>query len=184
GLRWSLLMAVVGPMLIAFAVALLFAPIQLEVLDLFPHERGAAASMGTFFGLVLNALLAGVIAPLVTANLVTLAATSLAFAVLGGGMWGWHLYAVRRPARQHCGARPSRRHHRLGRPRRLSTGPRRARSGGNGPPARPEGPVASPPFGRWSKKPVFPMVRSMKRLLDTALVYMVLGLASGLFYRE
>lgn len=28
------------------------------------------------------------------------------------------------------------------------------------------------------------MVRSMKRLLDTALVYMVLGLASGLFYRE
>ena len=101
GLRWSLLMAVVGPMLIAFAVALLFAPIQLEVLDLFPHERGAAASMGTFFGLVLNALLAGVIAPLVTANLVTLAATSLAFAVLGGGMWGWHLYAVRRPARQH-----------------------------------------------------------------------------------
>src|SRR5699024_8133967 len=39
GLRWSLLMAVVGPMLIAFAVALLFAPIQLEVLDLFPHER-------------------------------------------------------------------------------------------------------------------------------------------------
>src|SRR5690625_5836641 len=28
------------------------------------------------------------------------------------------------------------------------------------------------------------MVRSMKRLLDTALVYMVFGLASGLFYRE
>src|SRR5699024_2210227 len=101
GLSWSLLLAVTGPMLIAFSVALLFAPIQLEVLDLFPHERGAAASLGTFFGLVLNALLAGVIAPLVTANLVTLAATSLAFAVLGGGMWGWHLYAVRRPARQH-----------------------------------------------------------------------------------
>src|SRR5699024_713561 len=66
GLRWSLLMAVVGAMLVASAVALLFAPIQLEVLDLSPHERGAAASMGTFFGLVLNALLAGVIAPLVT----------------------------------------------------------------------------------------------------------------------
>lgn len=66
GLSWGLLLAVIGPMLIAFTVALLFAPIQLEVLDLFPHERGAAASLGTFFGLVLNALLAGLIAPLVT----------------------------------------------------------------------------------------------------------------------
>ena len=55
---WLLLLAVVGPGLIAFAVALVFAPIQLEVLDLFPHQRGAAASLGTFFGLVLNALLA------------------------------------------------------------------------------------------------------------------------------
>ncbi|MGO1927467.1 MAG: MFS transporter, partial [Brachybacterium tyrofermentans] len=77
GLSWGLLLAVIGPMLIAFTVALLFAPIQLEVLDLFPHERGAAASLGTFFGLVLNALLAGLIAPLVTTGLVALGLTSL-----------------------------------------------------------------------------------------------------------
>ncbi|MGO2310842.1 MFS transporter [Brachybacterium tyrofermentans] len=97
GLSWGLLLAVIGPMLIAFTVALLFAPIQLEVLDLFPHERGAAASLGTFFGLVLNALLAGLIAPLVTTGLVALGLTSLAFALLGGGFWAWHLRAVRRP---------------------------------------------------------------------------------------
>ncbi|MGO2607842.1 MAG: MFS transporter [Brachybacterium tyrofermentans] len=97
GLSWGLLLAVIGPMLIAFTVALLFAPIQLEVLDLFPHERGAAASLGTFFGLVLNALLAGLIAPLVTTGLVALGLTSLAFALLGGGFWVWHLRAVRRP---------------------------------------------------------------------------------------
>ncbi|MGO2773880.1 MAG: MFS transporter [Brachybacterium tyrofermentans] len=97
GLSWGLLLAVIGPMLIAFTVALLFAPIQLEVLDLFPHERGAAASLGTFFGLVLNALLAGMIAPLVTTGLVALGLTSLAFALLGGGFWVWHLRAVRRP---------------------------------------------------------------------------------------
>lgn len=97
GLSWSLLLAVTGPMLIAFTVALLFAPIQLEVLDLFPHERGAAASLGTFFGLVLNALLAGLIAPLVTTGLVALGLTSLVFAVLGGGFWAWHLRATRRP---------------------------------------------------------------------------------------
>lgn len=97
GLSWGLLLAVIGPMLIAFTVALLFAPIQLEVLDLFPHERGAAASLGTFFGLVLNALLAGMIAPLVTTGLVALGLTSLAFALLGGGFWVWHLRATRRP---------------------------------------------------------------------------------------
>ena len=98
GLSWSLLLAVVGPMLIAFSVALLFAPIQLEVLDLFPHERGAAASLGTFFGLVLNALLAGVVAPLVTSSLQVLALTALGFAVVGTALWAWHLRAVRAPA--------------------------------------------------------------------------------------
>ncbi|MGO3312473.1 MAG: Bcr/CflA family drug resistance efflux transporter, partial [Brachybacterium tyrofermentans] len=56
-----------------------------------------AASLGTFFGLVLNALLAGLIAPLVTTGLVALGLTSLIFALLGGGFWVWHLRAVRRP---------------------------------------------------------------------------------------
>ena len=100
GLHWSLLMAVCGPMLIAFTVALVFAPIQLEVLDLFPHERGAAASLGTFFGLMLNAVLAGVVAPLVSSSLLSLALTSAGFAVLGGAMWAWHLRAVGGGARR------------------------------------------------------------------------------------
>lgn len=95
GLHLSLLLAVCGPMLIAFTVALVFAPIQLEVMDLFPHERGAAASLGTFFGLMLNALLAGVIAPLVSTSLLSLALTAAGFALLGGTMWLWHLRAVR-----------------------------------------------------------------------------------------
>ncbi|WP_114853211.1 MFS transporter [Brachybacterium sp. YJGR34] len=94
-ITWSLLLAVIGPMVIAFTVALVFAPIQLEVLDLFPHERGAAASLGTFFALVLNALLAGAIAPMVATSLLSLALTSLAFAVLGGAFWAWHLHALR-----------------------------------------------------------------------------------------
>src|SRR5699024_5649189 len=100
GLHWSLLMAVCGPMLIAFTVALVFAPIQLEVLDLFPHERGAAASLGTFFGLMLNAVLAGVVAPLVSSSLRSLALTSAGFAVLGAAMWAWHLRAVGGRARR------------------------------------------------------------------------------------
>src|SRR5690625_7692684 len=51
GLRRSLLMAVVGPMLVAFAVALLGAPIQLELLELVPQTRGQAASMGACLGI-------------------------------------------------------------------------------------------------------------------------------------
>lgn len=90
-LSWALLPAMIGPMLIAFTVALVFAPIQLEVLDLFPHQRGAAASLGTFFSLLLNALLAGAIAPLVSATLVSFALTALGFGVLGLGFWSWHL---------------------------------------------------------------------------------------------
>src|SRR5699024_6464479 len=51
GLRWSLLMAVVGPMLIAFAVALLFAPIQLAVLARLPPGRGARGRTAPAAGL-------------------------------------------------------------------------------------------------------------------------------------
>ena len=92
----SLLPVLVGPMLMSFTASLFFAPIQLEILDLFPHERGAAASLGTFFTLLTNALLAGVIAPIVTASLVTLAATALCFVLAGSALWGWHLLVRRR----------------------------------------------------------------------------------------
>ena len=82
-------------MAIAFTVALVFALIQLEVMDLFPHERGAAASLGTFFGLILNAVLAGAVAPLVSTSLIALALTAMGFAVLGWAFWTWHRRAVR-----------------------------------------------------------------------------------------
>lgn len=90
----ALIPVLVGPMLIGFTVSLIFAPIQLEIMDLFPHARGAAASLGTFSSLVLNALLAGLVAPLVTGSLVTLAATALAFVCAGTVLWLWHLRAT------------------------------------------------------------------------------------------
>ncbi|MGP9537285.1 MFS transporter [Brachybacterium sp. AOP43-C2-M15] len=87
----TLIPVLVGPMLMSFTASLFFAPIQLEILDLFPHHRGAAASLGTFFTLVMNALLSGVIAPLITGSLTVVALAALGYVVVGSLLWAWHL---------------------------------------------------------------------------------------------
>ena len=92
----SLVPVLIGPMLMSFTASLFFAPVQLEILDLFPHQRGAAASLGTFFTLVMNALLSGVIAPLITPNLTVVAIAALIGVVIGALLWAWHLADRRR----------------------------------------------------------------------------------------
>lgn len=87
----SLLPVLIGPMLMSFTASLFFAPMQLEILDLFPQQRGAAASMGTFFTLSMNALLSGVIAPLITGSLTVVALAAAGYVVVGSLLWGWHL---------------------------------------------------------------------------------------------
>lgn len=82
--------AVIAVSVLAVAVAVAFPVLQLEMLDLFPQHRGAAASFATFASLAFNAVLAGIIAPLVTGTLLTTALTSLVFTVLAVAMWGWH----------------------------------------------------------------------------------------------
>ncbi|HIT76692.1 MAG TPA: multidrug effflux MFS transporter [Candidatus Avipropionibacterium avicola] len=87
--------AVVGPSLLALGAALCFPILQLEMLDLFPHQRGSAASMQSFIQLLLNAALAGVVAPLVTGTVLQLAAASLGFLVTGSALWLWHRRGLR-----------------------------------------------------------------------------------------
>lgn len=82
--------AVIGPGLIGIAIGIAFPVLQLAMLDLFPHHRGAAASMASFAALAFNALLAGLIMPLVSASLLTVALTSTLFAVVGVALWWWH----------------------------------------------------------------------------------------------
>ena len=82
--------AVVGPALMGTAIGIVFPVLQLAMLDLFPHHRGSAASMASFASLVFNAALAGVVTPLVSTSLSTLAATSLGLAVLGAVLWVRH----------------------------------------------------------------------------------------------
>lgn len=86
---------VVGPSLIGVGIGIVFPVLQLALLDLFPHHRGAAASMSAFAVLICNALVAGVVAPLVTTTLLSAALTSAGFAVTGALLWVWHRAATR-----------------------------------------------------------------------------------------
>ncbi|MGV1003630.1 MAG: multidrug effflux MFS transporter [Candidatus Nanopelagicales bacterium] len=76
---------------VTFGVALAFPIITLAMLELFPANRGAAASVQSFVSLIANALIAGVIAPLIAVSLVSLAAGSLGFTVVAWLLWRRHL---------------------------------------------------------------------------------------------
>ncbi|WP_238154373.1 multidrug effflux MFS transporter [Ornithinimicrobium sufpigmenti] len=86
----SLPWAVVGPALFGVVIGLAFPVVQLTLLELFPRHRGSAASMAAFSVLLSNALIAGVVGPLITTSLVSTAATSAAFATGGALLWWWH----------------------------------------------------------------------------------------------
>ncbi|TQM90751.1 DHA1 family bicyclomycin/chloramphenicol resistance-like MFS transporter [Ornithinimicrobium humiphilum] len=88
----------VGPTLLGTAIGVAFPVLQLALLDLFPHRLGSAASMSAFAVLISNALLAGVLAPLVTGSLLTAALTSAALSAVGATLWRWHRRAVATPA--------------------------------------------------------------------------------------
>ena len=77
-----------------FGVALAFPILTLAMLDLFPEKRGAAASVQSFVQLVSNAVIAGVLAPLVAFSLPVLAASALVITVVAYLMWQWHLRAT------------------------------------------------------------------------------------------
>ena len=82
--------AVIAPVLLACAIGTAFPVLNLEILDLFPDHRGAAASMGTFASLIFNAALAGVVVPIVATSLLGVALTGLTFSTLSALGWWWH----------------------------------------------------------------------------------------------
>ena len=84
----------VGPTMLGAAIGLIFPVLQLALLDLFPHHRGAAASVAAFVILAFNAVLAGIVAPLVTASMLTTAMTSAVLSLLGMAFWLWHRSAT------------------------------------------------------------------------------------------
>lgn len=90
----SLPWVLVAPALMGVVIGIAFPVVQLTLIEMFPKNRGSAASMGAFLLLLGNTLLAGALGPVVTASLLTTALTSSALALGGALLWAWHRRSV------------------------------------------------------------------------------------------
>lgn len=85
--------------LLSFGVALAFPILTLVLLDMYPHQRGGASSMQAFVGLVSNAVISGLLSPLLSATPLRLALGAAAFTATAWVLWRWHVaHASRLPA--------------------------------------------------------------------------------------
>jgi MFS transporter, DHA1 family, multidrug resistance protein len=82
--------AVVGPSLLALGNGMSYPTLQLMLLDLFPARRGAVVSAGTFITLMVNAVTAALITPVVGVSTLGLAITAMVMITLGQLLWSWH----------------------------------------------------------------------------------------------
>ncbi|MBS0193450.1 MAG: multidrug effflux MFS transporter [Proteobacteria bacterium] len=98
GVHLLLPLAVLPVSLTAFGIALVFPILTLALLDMYPQQRGGASSAQAFIGLILNAIVAGVIAPFVApahgSHLgLRLATTAAGFTFIGWLLWRGHARA-------------------------------------------------------------------------------------------
>ncbi|WP_147652795.1 multidrug effflux MFS transporter [Vulcaniibacterium gelatinicum] len=93
--------AVLPPMLNSFGIALVFPVLTLAILDMYPRQRGSASSLQAFTGLVSNAVVAGVLSPLLSRHGLHLALGAAAFTLAGWSFWRWETrYSRQVPAGQ------------------------------------------------------------------------------------
>lgn len=92
----SLPWAVMPMSLMAFGVALIFPILTLAILDMYPHHRGLASSTQAFTQLVLNAVVAGVLSPMLSHSGLHLALAAGVFTLLGWLCWIWETRSGRR----------------------------------------------------------------------------------------
>jgi DHA1 family bicyclomycin/chloramphenicol resistance-like MFS transporter len=75
--------------LMACGAQLTYPVLSLEMLDMFPSARGAAASVQSFIALGVGAVVMGLLAPLLNGDLAHLALFSLACGVIAWVCWQW-----------------------------------------------------------------------------------------------
>jgi DHA1 family bicyclomycin/chloramphenicol resistance-like MFS transporter len=83
--------AVLPMMLNSFGIALVFPILTLAILDMYPRQRGSASSLQAFTGLVSNAVIAGVLSPMLSHHALDLALGAAVFSLLGWAIWRWEM---------------------------------------------------------------------------------------------
>ena len=97
--------AVLPMSLNAFGIALVFPIVTLAILDMYPRQRGAASSLQAFTSLVSNAIVAGVLSPLLSHRGLHLAIGAACFTLAGWLFWRWEDAVSSRAPR--CPERPA-----------------------------------------------------------------------------
>ena len=81
--------AILPLILLSFGVALVFPQLMLQLLDLYPTQRGSASSMQAFLSLMFQAGVAGLLSPMLSASPLFLALAAAALSALAFGLWRW-----------------------------------------------------------------------------------------------
>ena len=83
----------------AIGIGINFPTLTLLLLDRFPHHRGAVSSVQAFVSLVISAILAGAISPIVSGSAITLAITAASATLLGFASWRLYRFIEQRESR-------------------------------------------------------------------------------------
>ena len=89
---------------LAFGIALVFPIVTIALFDLYPHIRGTASSMQAFVSLMSNALIAGLLAPLLSKTPLAMAIVSCV--LVTGAYFFWWRYQKNNPAKIQCTEQP------------------------------------------------------------------------------
>jgi DHA1 family bicyclomycin/chloramphenicol resistance-like MFS transporter len=96
--------AVLPMSLHAFGIALVFPVLTLAILDMYPRQRGSASSLQAFTSLVMNALVAGLLSPLLSHDARWLAFAAAGMTLVGFAFWRWEAACALRQALRCDGA--------------------------------------------------------------------------------
>jgi DHA1 family bicyclomycin/chloramphenicol resistance-like MFS transporter len=75
--------------LLSLGVALVFPQLMIQMLDLYPTQRGSASSMQAFLSLMFQAGVAGLLSPALSAHPAQLAVAALLLSSAAFGLWAW-----------------------------------------------------------------------------------------------
>lgn len=89
--------AVLPMALHGFGVALVFPILTLAILDMYPNQRGSASSLQAATSLALNALVTGLLSPLVSHAGILLAIGAGVFLMIAAAFWFWEIASRRQP---------------------------------------------------------------------------------------